>query len=826
MRSILVTRPEPAGSELAARLRREGFEAYLAPLSRYVPVAADLDIATTCQALVFTSAQGVAQFPPAPQSRDTTVFAVGAATAEAAQQAGFAHVITAGGDVRDLAQTLIARKAELALDTILHISGEDTAEDLGQLLIDSGIATHKRVVYRTEFITQLPPEIERALTEGKIDTVLLFSARAAQHWLKILSREDLRTASAKLEAVCLSDRVAAELRGTPWRAVKVAKSPQVEAVLDILRGADTAPPLPIALPADPVIDIFGGIRPLANRLGITASTVQGWKKRGIIPDARVEAIYTAAEEDNIDINAMLAKGQYKMTMDDAGGRHPGAQGSDRRGPDRRQNRPAYDAHGNVRSATYSGPDRRTGGDRRAHQARVQQRVRDEKMRFITRTVFMVSFFIGALALAGTFVMAPEFFSFAERRDREKAYEQQLKEYEDQIRELQKRQNELRRQQGAAPLPLDTAPPQQTASPGIGQRMNQSILRVQGAVDTVKTTVGGTIEGAQKTVQKSDTYQGFQSLMRMLAMLNNLTRTQEGTQEADGMMGRLRQVMAGAPNDPEGLSKAVEQAQKSDPTLQKIMGGVAPKDLGAAAMLLTMNELRGNIGGGQSFESDLKIIEKYASDDPEMQAALKRVAPYARSGVLSRQHLQKDFRNIAADIVMAKLQGEDASVRERVMQRLSKYAKMRKIDDIQGDSVDATVARAELLIDQGDIKGAIRELQSLEGPPAETASAWVQQAEGHVAADDSSQVLLQTVLGMLGNGGGSGVFSGFAGGGGFGGIDLNSAVGDLLQQMPMGDIFGGELPNMGGQTTVPYLSPSLQQQNHGLGNMPQLEIPMP
>lgn len=307
MRSILVTRPEPAGSELAARLRREGFEAHLAPLSRYVPVSADLGVLADCQALVFTSAQGVAQFPAPPLGRDLTVFAVGTATAEAAQQAGFAHVVTGGGDVRDLAQTLIARKAELGLAAVLHISGEDTAEDLGQLLADSGISAHKRVVYRTEFIEQLPPEIERELTEGHIDTVLLFSARAAQHWLKILSHEDLRAASAKLEAVCLSERVAAELRGTPWRAVKVAKSPQVEAVLDILRGADTAPPLPIALPADPVIDIFGGIRPLANRLGITASTVQGWKKRGIIPDTRVEAIYTAAEEDNIDINALLAK---------------------------------------------------------------------------------------------------------------------------------------------------------------------------------------------------------------------------------------------------------------------------------------------------------------------------------------------------------------------------------------------------------------------------------------------------------------------------------------------------------------------------------------
>ncbi len=814
MRSILVTRPEPAGSELAEKLRREGFETYLAPLSRYVPVPADFDVMAACQALVFTSAQAVTQFPAAPEGRDKTVFAVGTATAEAATQHGFAHVIAGAGDVRDLAQTLIARKEELGLQEILHVSGEDTAEDLSQLLADSGITVHRRVVYRTEFIDQLPPEIERALIEDKINTVLLFSARAAQHWLRILSREDLRAASARLEAVCLSERVANELRGTPWRAVKVARTPQLDAVLDILRGADTAPPLPMALPADPVIDAFGGLRPLANRLGITASTVQGWKKRGIIPDTRVEAIYTAAEEDNIDINAILTKGQYKMTMDDVDGRSSHTQASDRRrNIDRRQQRPTYDAYGNVRSATYTGPDRRSGIDRREHAARQQQRIRAEKIRFVSRTIIMSAFFIGALALLGTFVMAPEFFSFAERRDREKEYEHRLQEYDRQIKELQQRQNELRRQQGLAPLP--TQDQKAPATPGIGQRMNQGLQKAQGAVDTVKSVVGNSVEGVHKSVEKSSTYQGFQSLMRMLATLNNLTRTQEGAAEAEGMMGRLRSVMSGAPQDPAGLSKAIEGATKTDPMLAEVMGGIAPKDLGAAAMLLTMNELRGNIGGGRSFESDLHIIQKYAKDDPEMQAALKRVAPYARSGVLSRQHLQKEFRNIAADIVMAKLQGEDASVRERVLLRLSKYAKMRKVDDIEGDTVDASVARAELMLDQGDIKGAIKELQSLEGAPADTAAPWLAQAEGHVAADESSQVLLQTVLGMLGNG--TGPFAGFSDIGSIdmGGIDLNSAVGDLLEQLPSG------AEGFGNTTTVPYLSPSLQQHSQ-----PGISIPMP
>ncbi|MEJ2027135.1 MAG: hypothetical protein P8X52_06715 [Limibacillus sp.] len=42
--------------------------------------------------------------------------------------------------------------------------------------------------------------------------------------------------------------------------------------------------------AHKVIEAFGGIRPMAQKLGVAASTVQGWKERGVIPPARHERI--------------------------------------------------------------------------------------------------------------------------------------------------------------------------------------------------------------------------------------------------------------------------------------------------------------------------------------------------------------------------------------------------------------------------------------------------------------------------------------------------------------------------------------------------------
>ena len=46
--------------------------------------------------------------------------------------------------------------------------------------------------------------------------------------------------------------------------------------------------------AQPVIDAFGGIRPMAAKLGVPVSTVQGWKQRDTIPAGRVASIAEAA----------------------------------------------------------------------------------------------------------------------------------------------------------------------------------------------------------------------------------------------------------------------------------------------------------------------------------------------------------------------------------------------------------------------------------------------------------------------------------------------------------------------------------------------------
>ncbi len=44
-----------------------------------------------------------------------------------------------------------------------------------------------------------------------------------------------------------------------------------------------------------VIEAFGGIRPMAHKLGVPVSTVQGWKQRDTIPEHRIADILAAAD---------------------------------------------------------------------------------------------------------------------------------------------------------------------------------------------------------------------------------------------------------------------------------------------------------------------------------------------------------------------------------------------------------------------------------------------------------------------------------------------------------------------------------------------------
>ena len=57
--------------------------------------------------------------------------------------------------------------------------------------------------------------------------------------------------------------------------------------------------------AERVIERFGGIRPMATKMGVPVTTVQGWKKRNVIPGNRRADVVNAAAAHDVDVADIL-----------------------------------------------------------------------------------------------------------------------------------------------------------------------------------------------------------------------------------------------------------------------------------------------------------------------------------------------------------------------------------------------------------------------------------------------------------------------------------------------------------------------------------------
>jgi uroporphyrinogen-III synthase len=131
---------------------------------------------TGVAALAFTSANGVRAFADLSGERSIRVFAVGAATAQAARAAGFKLVLSADGDVDALAEGIAQRRGELR-GAVLHPGAADPAGDLVGALERHAMPARRLVLYET---TPVKLAADAADQLVRADAVLLHSPKAAK----------------------------------------------------------------------------------------------------------------------------------------------------------------------------------------------------------------------------------------------------------------------------------------------------------------------------------------------------------------------------------------------------------------------------------------------------------------------------------------------------------------------------------------------------------------------------------------------------------------------------------------------------------------------
>ncbi|WP_377294304.1 uroporphyrinogen-III synthase [Rhizobium sp. SG2393] len=229
---VLVTRPEPAATRTAEKLVGLGHKPVLLPLSRArhdaqaalralsAPVGIRGGAAATPAlphpAIAVTSAEALRALSDAGASLtpflDRRLFAVGQATAAAAEALGFRRIVTGHGNGADLAR-LIADHPE-GRTGIVYLAGRPRARGLEDALAAAGIPVSVAVCYTMQPLDHDPNQVAALLEEANPDAVLVYSAETARALLSLLRGDALGGLAAAMTWYPLSAAIAAILPAT------------------------------------------------------------------------------------------------------------------------------------------------------------------------------------------------------------------------------------------------------------------------------------------------------------------------------------------------------------------------------------------------------------------------------------------------------------------------------------------------------------------------------------------------------------------------------------------------------------------------------------
>jgi uroporphyrinogen-III synthase len=221
MTRIVAIRPEPGLSATLAKGRAEGLDITGWPLFEIRPRAWEPPSPDGIDGVLVGSANALRHAGPALSAfLGKPAYAVGAATAEAAREAGFAVRAEGKGGLQQLLGTLKGHPL-----TLLRLAGAKHIP----LIPPLGIVLDTRITYESAPLP-MPPEMARALGEGAL--VLLHSAEAAQHFTGEVERLGLD--KAKIALAALGPRIVVAA-GPGWREVRAVENPREEPLLALAR---------------------------------------------------------------------------------------------------------------------------------------------------------------------------------------------------------------------------------------------------------------------------------------------------------------------------------------------------------------------------------------------------------------------------------------------------------------------------------------------------------------------------------------------------------------------------------------------------------------
>ena len=481
-----------------------------------------------------------------------------------------------------------------------------------------------------------------------------------------------------------------------------------------------------------IIERFGGIRPMAAKIDAPVTTVQGWKKRDVIPGARRDQVIKAASENNIDISdltngAPVSNQNTKPTVHSS---VPQVSATKVEATKETDERPA-----------------RRADNSQSHDA-IMAAIEENSRKTMVTTVWIVTGLILFAGAVAAFLLIP---TAKEKAERLEAQSEKIVELENEVENVSSRGSFVKN------LVPDGIQEKMDNLQNQAQNIQNTVTQLSEKAEAISNGVIGENAGPiSKRIEVLEEQIGtltngdnqFSALMERIGMLEESVAGQEQLKKS---MDELRAMMDN--KSEQTLSQDLQDAQGDEEgALGQTLEGVSNTDLKAAAMLIAFSQMRNALYRQEPFENDLAVLQRLAGkDNVELQGAIERLAPHADKGVLSPEGLSQEFKGLTGDIVFSSLKGEDVSIKEKAQARIHNVFKFEKDGElVTGTPTQQTVSKAQALLDKGDIQGAIQELQGLDGEAAQTALPFIQEAQTTLLAEQVQKMLGNTILSKFTN----------------------------------------------------------------------------
>ncbi|UCH73445.1 MAG: hypothetical protein JSU82_14010 [Rhodospirillales bacterium] len=477
-----------------------------------------------------------------------------------------------------------------------------------------------------------------------------------------------------------------------------------------------------------VIERFGGIRPMATKLGVAVTTVQGWKERGHIPAARWQQITAAAAAHGIELGPSAAAEQAA----------PAAAPQPAKAASRAQaapEPPADEAPGEepelTEPAAAAAPAEPAAGPRRAAPGVAWLALVVAVA--VAVAVLTRPYWESMIHRGGSIAGGGDPAALARIAAELESTNQVLNRLE---RDMTARSSAMAERVGA----LEAGGGEAGAT--FARQLSELGTQMAELSNAFEAVSGGTERVAQ----------------RIAALESAQGRIPEPVQrELTELVGQLESLRAGFAALEASFKAEIGTVAKASAALETRVTELETRPVQTgekiAALALAIGQVEAALDSGKPYRAALDRLYELGREDPVIVegGAMAALDPWADSGIPDRLALQRRFVEITPQMGRALLSTEEETWLDSVWNSLKGLVTIRRVD---GDGELSPVSRAEIAMERGDLAAAVAAFAGA-GSLGPDGNAWLAQVEARLAAEREIEALYGQVIAPLAGTAGTG-----------------------------------------------------------------------